>query len=51
MKEEERLSTCQSRLAKFEQTDFNRIVLDFMINGMHPPSLLEDPSFDTLLNG
>lgn len=35
----------------FEQSDFNRIVLNFMINGMHQPSLLEDPTFDTLLNG
>lgn len=35
----------------FEQKDFNRIVLDFMINGMHPPTLLTDPSFDILLNG
>lgn len=38
-------------MAKFEQTDFDRIVTDFMINGMHAPTLLEDPSFDMLLNG
>lgn len=38
-------------VAKFGQNDFNRIVLDFMIKGMHPPTLLTDSSFETLLNG
>lgn len=58
MKEEERHSLypekaknhCQLT-AEFEQSDFNRIVLEFMINGMHHPKLLEDRTFDTLLNG
>lgn len=58
MREEERQTLKQERrdyqaqsMAKFEQSDFDRIVLDFMINGMHHPKLLEDPTFDTLLNG
>lgn len=38
-------------VTKFGQNDFNRIVLDFMIKGMHPPTLLTDSSFGTLLNG
>lgn len=36
---------------QFEQSDFNRVVLDFMINGMHQSKLLVDPTFETLLNG
>lgn len=36
---------------KLDQSDFNRIVLDFMINGMHHPDLLHDSSFAKLLNG
>lgn len=36
---------------RFNQIQFNRIVMDFMIHGMHPPSLLKDQSFVTLLNG
>lgn len=47
----ERLEYQSQSITKFEQTDFNRIVLDFMISGMHHPKLLEDPTFDTLLNG
>lgn len=39
------------QIVQFEHSDFNRIVLDFMIKGMHHPSLLEDPTFETLLNG
>lgn len=35
----------------FLQADFNRIILNFMIGGMHGPCLLEDPSFATLANG
>lgn len=58
MKEEEKLSLLQEKpdyqtrqMAKFEQNDFNRIVLNFMISGMHHPGLLDDPSFAILLNG
>lgn len=58
MKEEERSQIYHDRneyqsqrTSAFEQNDFNRIVLNFMINGMHEPSLIEDPSFATLLNG
>lgn len=58
LKEEERAQMYRDRkeylaekMSKFEQNDFNRIVLNFMINGMHEPSLLEDPTFATLLNG
>lgn len=58
MREEEKQTLNQERLeyqlqpiTKFEQNDFNRIVLDFIINGMHHPKLLDDPTFDTLLNG
>lgn len=47
----EKLGIRSRRIEEFEQNDFNRIVLDFMINGMHHPKLLEDPTFDTLLNG
>lgn len=35
----------------FTQSDFDRIVVNFMTNGLHPISLLEDESFATLLNG
>lgn len=35
----------------FSQTDFDEIVLNFMINGMHPLTLLEDKSFQVLVNG
>lgn len=52
MKEEERIGVVQmGQFVRFEQSDFNGIVLNFMISGMHHPSLLEDPSFETLLNG
>lgn len=58
MKEEEKLSLLQEKpdyqtrqMAKFEQNDFNRIVLNFMISGMHHPGLLDDPTFAILLNG
>lgn len=47
----ERLGKHNQKIYEFEQSDFNRIVLDFMINGMHHPKLLEDLTFDTLLNG
>lgn len=57
LKEEEKAQNYRDRSdhlaeksSKFEQNDFNRIVLNFMINGMHEPSLLEDPTFATLLN-
>lgn len=58
MKEEEKSQTYHDRneyqaqhSSKFDQRDFDRIVMEFMINGMHHPNLLEDPSFSTLLNG
>lgn len=58
MKEEEKSHIYHDRneyqaqqATKFDQRDFDRIVLDFMISGMHQPNLLEDPSFSTLLNG
>lgn len=58
MKEEEKLGLHQQtpdyqtrQMANFEQNDFNRIVLNYMISGMHHPRLLEDPSFAILLNG
>lgn len=58
IKEKEKSHTYHDRVeyeanqtAKFEQSDFDRIVLNFMISGMHPPDLLTDPSFSTLLNG
>lgn len=34
----------------FSQSDFDRILINFMINGMHPLHLLQDESFSTLLN-
>lgn len=57
MKEEEKSqmyhdrNEYQASKSKFDQKDFDRIVMNFMISGMQPPSLLEDPSFSTLLNG
>lgn len=55
MKEKEKQNPGQSfesqANAQLEQSDFNQIVLKFMINGMHHPNLLKDPSFATLLNG
>lgn len=58
MKEDEKSQTYHDRneylaqqSSKFDQRDFDRIVLEFMISGMHHPSLLEDSSFSTLLNG
>ncbi|XP_055309472.1 uncharacterized protein LOC129573192 isoform X2 [Sitodiplosis mosellana] len=39
-----------NQASKFNQKDFDRIVLNFMISGMHSPNLLTDPSFSTLLN-
>lgn len=58
MKDEKKQTSTQERLehqtqssSKFEQNDFNRIVLNFMINGMYHPKLLTDPLFEILLNG
>lgn len=58
LKEEEKSQTFHDRneyqaqhSSKFDQRDFDRIVMEFMISGMHQPNLLEDPSFSTLLNG
>lgn len=36
---------------EFDQNDFNRIIMNFMINGMQKPSLLMDPAFHALANG
>lgn len=55
IQEDERLKLNRDRIeyqeSKFDQNVLNRMVLDFMINGMHQPGLLEDPTFAKLLNG
>lgn len=48
---QDRIEYEAEKSAEFAQDDFNRIVMDFMIKGMHPATLLDDPSFDSLLNG
>lgn len=50
----ERMHSTQHQTGKqsnFSQTDLDEIVLNFMISNMHPPTLLEDESFEILVNG
>ncbi|XP_031635544.1 uncharacterized protein LOC116348631 [Contarinia nasturtii] len=55
LKEEEKSNIrnefkANKKYEKFDQHDFDRIVLNFMIDGMHKPALLQDPTFHTLVN-